>query len=302
MIDKRWAGHLAAAFTIGIWGTTFISTKVLLAELSPLAILFLRFVLGLLVLLAVSPRRLAGTTHRQELLLAAAGFCGVCLYYLLENIALTYTLAANVGVIIAVAPFFTALLSCLLLHEERPRPGFFLGFCVALLGLYLISSNGVRLHLNPLGDLLALLAALVWAVYSVLIRLIGGWGFPTVLTTRRIFGYGLFFMLPVLAVTGDWPDLLKLSQPVCLFNILFLGVGASALCFVSWNYAVRLLGALQTSVYIYMGPVITLIASALILHERLTGPMLLGTLLVLSGLLLSELKIPGRNIKKNIRK
>ena len=99
-------GHLAALLTIVIWGTTFISTKVLLVDFQPVEILFIRFMMGFLALLAVCPRRLQGVTRRQEGLFALAGLCGVCLYYLLENIALTYTMASNVGVIISVSPCF----------------------------------------------------------------------------------------------------------------------------------------------------------------------------------------------------
>ena len=109
MENKASRGHLAALLTILIWGTTFISTKVLLVDFQPVEILFFRFVLGLLALLIVCPRRLTGTTLRQEIVFGAAGLCGVCLYYLMENIALTYTMASNVGVIISAAPFFTAI-------------------------------------------------------------------------------------------------------------------------------------------------------------------------------------------------
>ena len=80
-------------------------------DFQPIEILFFRFVMGLIALLLVCPHRMRGTTRRQELTFAAAGLCGVCLYYLLENIALTYTMASNVGVIISVAPFFTAILA-----------------------------------------------------------------------------------------------------------------------------------------------------------------------------------------------
>ena len=93
-------------------------------------ILFIRFTLGLLALCAACPRRMRGVTKQQELIFAGAGLCGVCLYYLLENIALTYTLASNVGVILSVIPFFTAVLSHLFLKEERPGGGFYLGFVV----------------------------------------------------------------------------------------------------------------------------------------------------------------------------
>ena len=132
MTNKTAAGHLAALVTILIWGTTFISTKVLLQDFQPIEILFFRFVLGLIALFLVYPRPLKGTSLRQELTFAAAGLSGVCLYYLLENIALTYTMASNVGVIISVAPFFTALLSRLFLKQEGTlRANFFIGFLAA---------------------------------------------------------------------------------------------------------------------------------------------------------------------------
>ena len=285
------AGHLAALLTIMIWGTTFISTKVLLTGFLPVKILFFRFVMGLFALLAVCPRRLKGTTARQELAFAAAGLCGVCLYYLLENIALTYTMASNVGVIISVAPFFTALLSHLFLHQdEKLRPGFFLGFAVAMAGIILISFNGSSLQFGPTGDLLALLAAFLWACYSILTKKISSYGYPTILTTRRIFFYGILFMVPALFFFDFQWDLTRFANPVYLLNILFLGLGASALCFVTWNFAVKRLGAVRTSIYIYMVPVITLIASVLILHEPFTWMTGAGMFLTLAGLLLSEYK------------
>lgn len=96
-LNRTAAGHLAAFVTILIWGTTFISTKVLLRTFSPVEILFIRFVMGYLALWLVCPRSLRLSSARQEALYAAAGFCGVAMYYLLENIALTYTLASNPG-------------------------------------------------------------------------------------------------------------------------------------------------------------------------------------------------------------
>ncbi len=111
MEDRKSAGHLAELFTIIIWGTTFISTKVLLTDFKPVEILFFRFVMGFAALLLVCPHRMKGVDCKQEMTFVLAGLCGICLYYLLENIALTYTMASNVGVIISVAPFFTAMLS-----------------------------------------------------------------------------------------------------------------------------------------------------------------------------------------------
>ena len=204
MANKTAAGHLAALVTILIWGTTFISTKVLLQDFQPIEILFFRFVLGLIALFLVYPRPLKGTSLRQELTFAAAGLSGVCLYYLLENIALTYTMASNVGVIISVAPFFTALLSRLFLKQEGTlRANFFIGFLAAMAGIGFISFNGAAMELNPAGDLLALLAAFLWACYSILTRIISGFGYPTIPATRRIFLYGILFMVPVITIAAS---------------------------------------------------------------------------------------------------
>lgn len=288
MENKTTAGHLSALLTIMIWGTTFISTKILLEDFRPVEILFIRFVLGFIALLAVMPRRLRGTTLRQEITFAAAGLCGICLYYLMENIALTYTMASNVGVIVSTAPFFTAILSRLFAKEEKLSASFFIGFVIAMAGIFMMSFNGARLQLNPIGDLLSLIAALIWACYSILTKKISGYGYHIILTTRRVFFYGILFMLFILPLMDFNPQLSRMTDPVCLFNLLFLGMGASALCFVTWNFSVKVLGTIRTSVYIYIVPVITVITSVLILHEGLTLLSVIGTLLTLAGLFLSK--------------
>lgn len=288
MENKSASGHLFASITILIWGNTFISTKILLVDFQPIEILFFRFVIGLLALLIIYPRRLRNTTPQQELTFLVAGLCGVCLYYLLENVALTFTMAANVSVIISTAPFFTAILSQLFLKEEKLRIGFFIGFAIAMAGIFLVSFSGSKLELNPVGDILALLASFLWACYSILTKKISSFGYNTIQTTRRIFVYGILFMIPALFLMDFHLGLERFTRPVYWFNIAFLSLGASALCFVSWNFAVRVLGAVRTSVYIYMVPVITVIMSVFVLHERITVLSFVGMLLILTGLILSE--------------
>lgn len=304
---SQFIGRLAAMFTILIWGTTFISTKVLLADFEPVEILFFRFVIGLLALFLVCPHRLKVVSRRHEVFFALAGLCGICLYYLLENIALTYTGASNVGVIISVAPFFTAMLSQLFMHDKtgndvkpegKLRANFFIGFAVAMAGVVMISFNGAKLELNPVGDILAVLAALVWACYSILTRKISTFGYPVILTTRRMFGYGIVFMIPALFLFDCKIGLERFADVTNLLNILYLGFGASALCFVTWNVAVKVLGAVKTSVYIYVVPVITVITSMLVLKEPVTWISAVGTVLAVAGLFLSEYSGDGKAEKE----
>ena len=220
---------------------------------------------------------------------ALTGLCGVTLYYLLENIALTYSMASNIGVIISIAPFFTAILSHFILKEETLNQNFIIGFMAAMVGIMLISFNGSsNFKLNPLGDILALLAALVWAVYSILTKRISDYGYSTIQVTRRTFMYGVTFMFLTLIPLGFKLDLGRFSNPIYLGNILFLGLGASALCFVTWNMAVKILGAVKTSIYIYIVPVVTVVTSIIVLHEQITLMAFIGTVLILIGLFLSQ--------------
>lgn len=284
-------GHIEALVTILIWGTTFISTKVLLNSFSPIEILFFRFIIGYLALWLVCPHKLKSNNKKEELYFASAGLCGITLYYLCENVALTYTLASNVGVIISIAPFFTALFNFIFLKGEKPQLRFFVGFIIAMVGIYLISfSSDTTLQLNPLGDILAVIAAIIWAAYSTITKKVSTFGYNTLQTTRRSFFYGLIFMIPILFIMDFKLDLGRFMHMKNYLNILYLGLGASAMCFVTWNCAVKILGSVKTSVYIYMVPVITTITSVIILHEQITWIAAYGIILTLIGLFVSESK------------
>lgn len=293
--------HLVALLTVGVWGVTFVSTKVLLVDLSPLWILLLRFALGFAALCLLRPRILRLERRRHELLFAAAGATGIAGYYLLENVALVFTTATAVGVIVAAAPLFTALSAATLGDRQGLNLRFACGFLLAMAGLALVSlggngAEGVRDAgtLSLFGDLLALAAALVWAVYSILVRRIAEAGYETVAATKRTFLWGLAFILPAtLAFGGPWPDLDALVQPVPLLNLLFLGLAASAACFVTWGVAVKHLGATTASTYIYLVPAITAVSSILLLGEPLTLPIVAGLTMTIAGLLLSQGKPPS---------
>lgn len=306
MENKKMFGHGIAIFTIFIWGTTFISTKILLRAFQPVEILFFRFVMGFILLWIMSPHRLPVKSWKQEITFAGAGLTGMTMYYLMENIALTYSQASNVGVIVSIAPVFTAITARIFLKEEgKLRPAFFIGCVIALIGISLISFSGTTMQLSPIGDILSVGAAIVWSFYSVLSKKMGAFGYSVIQTTRRTFFYGILFMIPALFFFDFKLDLYRFATPAYLFNIFYLGLGASAICFVTWNMAVRILGAIKTSVYIYLAPVVTAVTSVIVLHEKITFLSGLGIILVLGGLLLSEQKkklfpVWGRKQEKNV--
>ena len=286
-------GHVFALVTVVVWAVTFVSTKVLLVHLAPIEILFFRFVIGFAALAVLRPRRLAVRGFAEERWFMLAGATGIALYYLLENIALTFATASIVGVVVAAAPLFTGIASAVVL-KERLRAPFFVGFVVAMAGVCLVTFVGGAATMEDMGEGgllgvgLALAAAATWAVYSLVTKKLSTFGYDSILVTRRTFLWGLAFMLPALPVLGFSPDWSSLAAPEMWGNLVFLGLGASALCFVTWNLAVKELGPVRTSLYIYLVPALTVLASAAVLGDPLTPPVIAGVLLTIGGLLLSE--------------
>ena len=291
---SRLLGHLLALFVTTVWGTTLISSKILLGAFSPLEIMTYRFAIAWVVLFCLSPKPLWPKSLKSELPYIGAGITGLTLYFLLENTALEYTLASNVGIIISAAPMFTALLMWLCRRSRRPGSAFFVGFAIAMAGITLISlSNGESLELNPIGDLLTIGAALCWGGYGVLIELTQKDGLSQIQVTRKVFFWGLVCVIPLAPVVHLDFSPARLADPVMLLNICYLGFVASALGFVCWNRAVALLGAVSTAVYIYLGPVVTLVFSFLILGEPIRPQAIAAIALILLGLWLSQRQSPG---------
>ena len=186
------------------------------------------------------------------------------------------------------ANFF--LLSLLFYKSEKASKGLIYGSLLALMGVGLIVFNGsFVLKISPIGDLLTLLAALSWAFYSLIIKKMAG-RYPTIFITRKIFFYGVLTILPAFLLHPLHPDTVVLLQPAVLFNLLFLAVLASLICYVLWNVVLKQLGTVRASNYIYLNPLVTMIASFLILDEKITLVALGGAACIVCGVYWAEKK------------
>ena len=272
--------HLIAILTVAIWGLTFISTKVLINHgLTPQEIFFYRFLIAYIGIWVISPKRLFTGNWKDELWLVAGGIFGGSLYFFTENTALGITQASNVSFIICTAPLLTTILSLLFYKSEKASKGLIYGSLLALMGVGLIVFN----------DWLTLLAALSWAFYSLIIKKMAG-RYPTVFITRKIFFYGVLTILPAFLLHPLQPDAAVLLQPGVLFNLLFLAVLASLICYVLWNVVLKQLGTVRASNYIYLNPLVTMIASSLILDEKITLVALGGAACIVCGVYWAEKK------------
>jgi drug/metabolite transporter (DMT)-like permease len=220
----------------------------------------------------------------------AGGIFGGSLYFFTENTALGITQASNVSFLICTAPLLTTILSLLFYKSEKATKGLIGGSLLALAGVGLVVFNGsVILKISPVGDLLTLLAALSWAFYSLIIRKMTG-RYPTVFITRKIFFYGVLTILPAFLLHPLQPDLDILLQPIVLSNLLFLAVLASLICYVLWNVVLKQLGTVRASNYIYLNPLVTMVASMMILQEQITLFALIGAGCIVCGVYLAERK------------
>lgn len=291
--------HFLAILTVIIWGTTFVSTKILIGDgLTPVEILLYRFLLAYIGIWFFCPRRLFAKSWKDELLFLGAGLCGGSLYFISENTALGITLASNVSLIICTAPILTALLSRLFNKGERLKKHLIYGSLMALLGVGLVVFNGsFILQINPLGDMLTLLAALMWAFYGLILRRLGN-RYPTLFVTRKVFFYGVVTLIPVLIASPIHPQLAVLSRPAVIGNLLFLGIFASLICYIMWNTAVKELGVVRTTNYIYVVPLVTLLTSAIVIDETITVVALIGSAFILSGVYVAEKGFAFRRMNK----
>lgn len=280
--------HLITALVVIIWGTTFVSTKVLIQYgLGPIEIMFYRFVLAYFCLLMVSHKRLWADNWKDEFMLMLSGLTGGTFYFIAENTALGITQASNVALLVCTTPIFTALLVHWIFKEPL-RKNMIIGSFIALIGVGLVVFSGsVLLQINPLGDFLSIMAALMWAVYCLILKPLGK-RYSTAFITRKVFLYSvlsllIYFLFDPLQVKTE-----VLFHPVVTLNLLFLGIVASMLCFIAWNAAVKVLGPSRTANYIYVQPFSTLVLSSIILSEVITLASMIGALCIIGGVYLAE--------------
>ena len=286
--------HGLAFLAVLIWGATFISTKYLLDALTPLEILLYRSIIAYCALLALRPGIRWPTSLRAEFTYLFAGLFGITLYFIFENNALKWTYASNASLIVCAAPLLSALLAPAFSRQDRLSARAWLGCLLGLAGVGLVVGNGAHvLMLDPLGDMLAFLSALAWAMFPIVLNKIDQ-KVDKIRQMRSVFFYGLLTTVSYMLVSDEQLYNPLVFQPLVATNLMFLGLVASALCYVIWSHAVARLGVTSTMIYMYFVPVVTMLLGALLLHERITGLMIAGAALIVGGIAVYNARQPAQ--------
>ena len=235
--------------------------------------------------------RLFSTTWRAEFTMVLLGISGGSIYFFTENAAMLYTTATNTSLIVCSCPLFAMLLIALAYHQTEQFTRLqVIGSLLACLGMAVVVLNGrFVLHLSPLGDMLAFGACLCWAVYSLLMKSVTN-RYSTFFITRKVFFYGLLTIIPYFLVFPGFPSFDVILIPTVLWNLLFLSVIASMTCFLVWNWVIRQLGAVIATNWVYFNPITTILFAWWLLHEHITLWFLLGSMLIIIGMILSDKK------------
>lgn len=281
--------HVAAFGMILVWGISFLNTRVLLdAGLTPTEIFVARFTIAYVALLAICGFKVSWTGWRDELLFLVCGVAGGSAYFIAENTALELTLISDVAVLVSIAPLTTALVGAIFYRDERITLMTCLGMIIAFIGSAMLAlKDGFVWGDSVVGDLLAMLAALVWAFYPMALKQLNH-RYSTLIITRKMFFYGILSALPLLALQDTPIDWQAMKQPAVWGNLLYLGLVCSMAAYFIWGITVKRIGAVRASNYFYLSPIISMIAAAIWYGERTNAVAYVGCVLILAGVIIAE--------------
>lgn len=287
----RFRSHLGAFFSITVWGLSFVVTKQLLNELSPVSLALLRFILssgflGIYCLLRGHSLKLSALTSQDLASFILLGLSGYSLYFWFENTGVGLTSAGNTALIIATIPLFTELVV-----SWRSRSfslQLYLGLALSLLGVYGLVSGQVQFLESEyfVGNLFIFISVFCWVAYSFTIPSVVK-KFGTLPTTFYASLWGIITLLPLLNVDNTLIPVH--GWTLSLYGLLiFLSLICSLLAFILWNQALYVLGEGVTNVYIYLIPIVTLWGEYVFLNQSIAMNKIVSALFIILGVIISQ--------------
>ena len=270
-----------------MWGISFIAIKLAVGEVSPFVVIWLRFAIGLLILLSILLLRhqFRLPALKDALYFALLGLIGITFHQWLQSTGLITSQASTTSWLVSTSPIFFALLGWLFLHEKLGLP-VILGIGLATLGVGLVVSKG---NLSSLfsggfgapGDALVLLSAPNWAVFSILSRR-PLQQFPALFVLFYVVLFGWLFANPAFLAMRGWTQFGQLSLTGWL-SVAFLGIACTALAYTFWYDGLQAIPASHAGAFLYIEPLVSLLVAAVLLDETITAMALLGGVLILGG-------------------
>ncbi len=276
--------HLELLGVVAIWAGTFVATKWVLLEIPPAASALLRYVIAAGLLWLIYRRRREPVARGDYGAFGLLGLTGVTLYYLLQHYGIRYTNATDAALLISLSPAFIGVISWFW-TRERIKSQAWLGMVLALSGAALVIGKGQAVwqnaHQRIGGDLLILLTAVAWAVYSVGgKKLLAKYRPLTLIAVTTVIGTVLLAPFALGELFAINYAKLTLRTWLCL---LYLGGAASVYGYLAWYRGLQRLPALTVGSYLYFRPLLTGVVAAILLKEQVGWAVVFGGGLIIAG-------------------
>ena len=278
-----------------LWGGNFVIGRAVAGDIPPITLAFLRWIVAFFVFFPIAFSR---TKKEWPLLKKHLGavlilsLTGVAAFNTLVYIGLHYTSSINASLMNSTTPIMIYILSFLLLKERLSKYQI-TGTLLSLIGVLFIISGGplesfLTFSFNK-GDLIVIVAVFCWSIYSLLIKKYAGKlpGYSTFLVTIAI---GAIMLLPFTIYEKMTSDQVIVWSTSTIGAILYVGIIASIVAFLSWNSGVVALGANRAGIYLNFIPVFATLFAVLFLDEQLLIVQVLGGITVVAGVIISTTK------------
>jgi drug/metabolite transporter (DMT)-like permease len=291
-MNRRWAGALSGLTAAAIWGGMYVVSDAVLDVVPPATLVLVRYLIALPVLwLAARISHTRGIQHADWPKLALTAFVGFGVSLLAQFAGTKLSSAAAGALITSATPAFIVLFAWWILRE-RASGRQWLGLGLATIGVLIVSLLGDQsaseAAMNPLlGNLLLIVAAVSWALYSVLVKL-HSQKYTALAITLAVTAFGIPIVAPVTALELQTQTIGTLTVPA-LLGILYIGIGSTAIAFFLWNRSFELLDAATASLFFFAQPVVGTLLAALFRGEQLSESFFVGGALILLGALLGML-------------
>jgi drug/metabolite transporter (DMT)-like permease len=298
-LSKVLVGSLCLLAAAGMWGGMYVVSKYTLEYVSPFVLLWLRYFLAFVLLWLFRFFQKKQPIESRDLpLIIWLGFTG----YIVSNASGfigTHLSSAHMGSLVSSASPAFALLLAYFLIKERLTLKKIISVAIATFGLVLVIGfeEGVgKGHL--LGNLLLILGAIAWALYSVNVKKIGS-KYSSLTITTFATGVALVMVTPAMLFDLDIQDINLLKEYPILMGILYLGIFATAAAFFLWNKGMEFMEAGIGSMFYFFTPIIGGLFGWLFLKEVISPSFLAGGFLIFIGTLILFLKKPQFLVKNN---
>jgi drug/metabolite transporter (DMT)-like permease len=287
-MTKKLIPFLEALFAVIVWGASFIATKIAVGQISPTSVVWLRFAMGIPILLfaVVMRKQFAFPKGSEWLYFALLGFLGISFHQWLQSNGLKTAQATTTAWIVSTSPAFIAILGWMILKEKLNLVQS-LGIALAMVGVLAVVSKGDLSTLaigkfGSYGDFLILISAVNWAVFSILSRR-GLKHHPSTMMTLWVMTIGWLITSVAFFTNKGYVEFPQLDLRGWM-SMIFLGIFTTGLAYIAWFDALGQLPAAQTGAFLFVEPLTSMVVAAIILNEQITLVSVLGGAVILIGI------------------